>query len=198
VLHRRRRPLREQQHRAWLERPPRRRPRRIFGHHRLDLRIPTGILAAVTVLVGVYGEGIHSELLGGEGLPQNRVVLATSDGCEKARIAFCYDGDTCDALIGGRQESVRLAGFDTPELNHNAQCAKEQRLARAARDRLRVLIAHARDREFCPDGWSFDRDRYGRVLAVLELDGRDVASILIEEGHAVPYSGGRKAHDWCL
>ena len=92
---------------------------------------------------------------------------------------------------------MRLVGFDTPEINHNAHCQKEQRLGLAARDRLRVLIAHAEERTFCPDGSSFERDRYGRVLAILRLDGRDVASDMIEEGHAVPYSGGLKHHNWC-
>lgn len=173
--------------RPWLDGPPRR--RRLFhARHRLDLRIPVALLAVLTVAVGFLWPG------GWAG--QSSPVLASTT-CQPARIASCYDGDTCDAFVEGRHQSVRLVGLDTPEINHNAKCKQEQRLGLAARDRLRVLIAQAREREFCPEGSSFDRDRYGRVLAILELDGRDVAGILIQEGHAVSYSGGYKQHDWC-
>lgn len=40
------------------------------------------------------------------------------------------------------------------------------------------------------------RDRYGRLLVTLWLDGRDVAGEMIAEGLAVPYDGGRRIN-WC-
>jgi endonuclease YncB( thermonuclease family) len=45
---------------------------------------------------------------------------------------------------------------------------------------------------FCPDG----QDRYGRTLAVVLADGRDVAEVLIGEGLAREYHGGRR-EGWC-
>ncbi len=108
--------------------------------------------------------------------------------CFSAQITYCYDGDTCDAMIGGREERVRLLGFDTPEIKDQWRCD----LALRARERLRQLIAAAGDRRFCPEG----RDRYGRVLATLLLDGEDVAERMIDGGFARPYDGSHRSY-WC-
>jgi len=119
--------------------------------------------------------------------------------CREARIAGCYDGDTCKAFVAGPVERVRLVGFDTPELAPRSECRKEHDLGIVARDRLNSMIRSARDKQFCSDKPDeFSRDDYGRILAVLLLDGRDVAATLIDEGLAVPYAGGRKLHDWCV
>lgn len=42
----------------------------------------------------------------------------------------------------------------------------------------------------------FPPDRYGRTLARVYLDGRDLADLLIEAGLGRPYDGGRRA-SWC-
>ena len=41
------------------------------------------------------------------------------------------------------------------------------------------------------------QDHYNRVLAVLQINGCDVAEILIGEGHAVVYYGRGPRMDWC-
>ena len=59
------------------------------------------------------------------------------------------------------------------------------------------MIGAAREREFCHERpGDYERDRYGRVLAVLKLDGRDVAGIMIDGGYAVPFPLGF-APNWC-
>jgi endonuclease YncB( thermonuclease family) len=40
------------------------------------------------------------------------------------------------------------------------------------------------------------RDKYGRDLIRLILDGADAADILISQGHARPYGGGAR-EGWC-
>jgi endonuclease YncB( thermonuclease family) len=40
-----------------------------------------------------------------------------------------------------------------------------------------------------------ERDRYGRLLAHLIVNGEDVACVLIREGYAVPWAGRRA--NWC-
>lgn len=39
------------------------------------------------------------------------------------------------------------------------------------------------------------KDRYGRTLATIEVNGRDVGKIMIAEGLARPWTGKRRS--WC-
>ena len=98
------------------------------------------------------------------------------------------DGDTVN-LAG---QSIRLVGFDTPE-TYRAECASERRLGDAATDRLRDLLARASSAQLA---YLPHRDQYGRDLARLMLDGRDVADIMVGEGLARRYSGGQR-RSWC-
>jgi endonuclease YncB( thermonuclease family) len=82
-------------------------------------------------------------------------------------------------------------GLDTPELPPHNKCASKKERGYAARDRLRSLLKDATV-AFCPDGV----DRYGRRLAVVLADDRDVAEVLIGEGLAREYQGGRR-DGWC-
>ena len=82
-------------------------------------------------------------------------------------------------------------GFDTPELS--GRCNLERRLAQDAKGKLHYLLAAATDIELVNRS---ERDQYGRLLAWLMIDGRDVGRVLISENLARPYDGGqRKA--WC-
>lgn len=98
------------------------------------------------------------------------------------------DGDTLDH--GG--DRYRLVGFDTPE-TYRAQCAAEKELGLKAKHRLTdiIRVAGTVDLEIEPS-----RDKYGRFLAVARADGRDVGAILISEGLARPYDGGKR-QPWC-
>ena len=98
------------------------------------------------------------------------------------------DGDTV-SLAG---QSIRLVGFDTPE-TYRAECASERRLGDAATDRLRDLLARASSAQLA---YLPRRDQYGRDLARLMLDGRDVADVMVGEGFAGRYTGGQR-QSWC-
>lgn len=98
------------------------------------------------------------------------------------------DGDT--AKLNG--QSYRLVGFDTPE-TWKPRCGFEKGLGQAATDRARVVVAKA--------GWvNFivmpGKDKYGRGLARILINGKDLGDILIEEGLARKYTKGRRK-SWC-
>ncbi|MFN4229861.1 thermonuclease family protein [Parvibaculum sp.] len=98
-----------------------------------------------------------------------------------------HDGDTI--TIEG--ERIRIIGLDAPEIGSGARCASEASAAIAARNRLSDLLADA-EITLRRDG----TDRYGRTLAYIYADGRDVAKLLIREKLARPYDGGHR-EGWC-
>jgi endonuclease YncB( thermonuclease family) len=66
-------------------------------------------------------------------------------------------------------------------------------LGDAATDRLRDLLARASSAELI---YLPRRDQYGRDLARLMVDGRDVADTMVSEGLARRYTGGQR-RPWC-
>lgn len=100
---------------------------------------------------------------------------------------YVVDGDTLD--IGG--ERIRLQNIDAPEVGTYAACPSEQRRGAAAARHARRLLANAADiridRHFS--------DVYGRTLARVRLDGRDMGLMMIQDGHARYWNGARRR--WC-
>ena len=85
------------------------------------------------------------------------------------------DGDTVELSRSGR---ARLIGVDTPEVYGGVECFGREASAFAKR-RLtgrRVRVRRGVD----------DRDRYGRLLVYLHLDGRMFNAELVREGYASP------------
>jgi micrococcal nuclease len=111
------------------------------------------------------------------------------------KVVRVVDGDTVDAAgpNGTDRLRYRLIGFDTPE-TYYARCDAERALGERATRRLQDLVRGAAVR-LAPEGDR--RDRYGRGLARLYIDGRDVGPMLIAEGLAVYYSGHDRRIDWC-
>ncbi len=98
------------------------------------------------------------------------------------------DGDTVEF----QALSYRLTGYDTPEVRH-AECAAEKALGNRATARLQAMIDTAASMELRVEA---GRDRYGRGLGSLLVDGRDVGDVLILEGLAKRYAGGQR-RGWC-
>ncbi len=117
---------------------------------------------------------------------------ATADGA--GPVPTVIDGDTL--RINGTR--LRLRAIDAPE-THRPGCAAEAALGALATGRLRQLVGEARAIEIRESG---DRDRHGRPLVDLLLDGVDAGDVLITEGLAVAYRPGRAAwkdrrRHWC-
>ncbi len=101
------------------------------------------------------------------------------------------DGDTL--ALGA--ERIRLIGVDTPELR-GARCTMEWAKAEEARVYVQRALNGARSvdierREVEPP------KRYGRTLAIVRVDGADLAALLIKEGLGRPYDGRGKRRPWC-
>lgn len=109
-------------------------------------------------------------------------------GNRAANKATCiYDGDT------GWEDGVkwRTLGVDTPEINSNAACARENQLGLDARDRLIQLMNGGYSIR-----WSNNKGGMGRELVDIYLaDGRDASKVLKQEGLAQNWPN--TGNIWC-
>jgi len=138
---------------------------------------PTSFAYAVLLLLGLIGFANWVA-------PYNSL---TEDGCT---LNYVYDGDTVALDCADGRQTARLVGFDTPETK-DPRCAAEKTLGNQATQRLRDLAASGVI-GFDAQGY----DKYGRILAKMTVDGMDVADILVREGLAVRYTGGKRIN-WC-
>ena len=110
----------------------------------------------------------------------------------KAKVIKVLDGDTIDVyfiLPFGIcvRKRVRLFGINTPETRTRDPIEKAK--GYAAKDRLVELIEGGEgfvDIEYHGDG------KFGRPLGVLYIIGENINDILVSEGHAIPYFGGKR------
>ena len=113
----------------------------------------------------------------------------------RCKVIKIIDGDTVDVDIDLgfgvwlRNERIRLYGIDTPESRTRDKAEKV--LGLAAKERLK---------ELCTGKFkvkSLGKGKYGRILGIpYTEDGKDICKILIDEGHAVIYEGGKKTKVW--
>jgi micrococcal nuclease len=96
-----------------------------------------------------------------------------------ARVTSVIDGDTLDVALEGRHERVRLLGVDTPETvdpHKPVGCYGPEAAAFTARRLAGRSVRLRFDRQ--------RRDRYGRLLAYLEIGGRRFNDELLAGGYA--------------
>jgi micrococcal nuclease len=109
---------------------------------------------------------------------------------------FCHTGGGFNCVVDGdtfyyRGDKIRIADIDTPE-THDYGCDSELKLGNAARVRLQELL---NNRAFSLSSIDRDTDRYGRLLRIVERDGESLGGVLVNEGLARWYAGGRQP--WC-
>ena len=97
----------------------------------------------------------------------------------QAELDRVVDGDTVDVILDLgfdvklHKQRVRLAGIDTPESRLKELCVGTFKIK------------------------SLGKSKYGRILGIpYTEDGQDICQMLIKEGHAVVYDGGKKSKVW--
>jgi micrococcal nuclease len=97
-----------------------------------------------------------------------------------------YDGDSLRTPSG---ERIRVKGIDTPEIK--GACAYERRLAAAAREFAAGQLRRAERVTLVRHG----QDKYGRTLAYVLVDGKDLGNEMVSRGLARVWTGRRLS--WC-
>lgn len=114
-------------------------------------------------------------------------------------IKSIYDGDTItlkcmrDFKCHKNSLKVRIMGVDTPEIK--GKCRNEIILARKAKQFTVAFVRTSGDIILTYDEYN-KYDRYGRLLAYLSVDGRDLSKSLIENNLGRRYDGGKR-RGWC-
>ena len=119
----------------------------------------------------------------------------------KAKIIKVVDGDTVDAMVDlgfsiYRKIRIRLYGVNAPESRTKDLEEKERGLQ--AKSRLRDILE---ENDYEVDLKSFGVGKFGRCLGEIMLDKVDeqnnntlinLNELLVAEGHAVKYFGGKR------
>ncbi|QFH72826.1 hypothetical protein FR762_23975 (plasmid) [Enterobacter sp. E76] len=110
------------------------------------------------------------------------LVLTFSASADiSGRVVRVLDGDTVEILQASRERTrIRLAGIDAPE--------KNQPFGQRSRQFLTRLVAQRHVR-ISGD----ERDRYGRILGTVWLDGEDINAVMVRNGLAWAYRYRGKA-----
>lgn len=114
----------------------------------------------------------------------------------RAEVLRVVDGDTVDVLIDCgfstfRKERIRLHGIDAPESRTKDKEEKVRGLA--AKARLQELIKNTSKKVVIKTKLD-KKGKYGRILGVIWDEGKkkNFNKMLVTEGHAKKYFGGKK------
>ena len=109
-----------------------------------------------------------------------------------------YDGDTFTINIKdipevfGKNLPIRIAHIDAAEIKSSDPC--EVKAALKARELVRDILRNATSINLV----NVKRDKYFRILAEVNVDTKDLASIILNAKLAYPYEGEtKKKINWC-
>tara|TARA_R100000541_G_scaffold7063_1_gene14696 strand:+ start:57 stop:416 length:360 start_codon:yes stop_codon:yes gene_type:complete len=115
----------------------------------------------------------------------------------KIKLDRVIDGDTIDCMIDlgfdiNTKKRIRFMGINTPE--SRTRDLEEKARGLAAKARLKEILESAKEIHLDSHGVG----KYGRVLGELHVNSStsptmvNVNELLIKEGHAVEYHGGKR------
>ena len=133
-------------------------------------------IGAMLVFKETFGD--LGNVLGQESFKQIQEVPIETN---KYLVIRVIDGDTIEVLIDGSNKKIRMIGIDTPELK-SKDC-----FALDAKIRLTDLI-DGKEISLISDPTQDDKDKYGRLLRYVYLDGLDINREMIRRGFAKEYT----------
>lgn len=124
------------------------------------------------------------------------MAVAGAADTESATFGMCHAGGGHNCVVDGdtiyyQGTKIRIADIDTPE-THEPKCADEARRGAQATQRMHELVNAG---PFSLQAIDRDEDGYGRKLRIIERGGESLGGVLVSEGLARWYAGGRRS--WC-
>ena len=156
----------------------------------MSIRTPLNYLAGAGVLLAIVAGGAYYA-------SQGPVASASTAVTEIPLTVYWSDGDSGRLSDGTK---FRLHGIDSPETGSmkqrgGAKCESERALGFEAKE---AALEMTRGKEVTISEMR-GTDRYERTVVRLELDGKDLAALLVAGGtHKTwDYDGREKKPDWC-
>jgi endonuclease YncB( thermonuclease family) len=120
------------------------------------------------------------------------------DKVYQAKCVKVYDGDTITVVFkvfgAFHKFSIRMDGYDSPEMRSKNTDPQKKELEKSwackSRDFLSDIILDKVITLKCKD-----YDKYGRIMAVVELEGKNINDLMISNGYTRVYDGGHKC-EW--
>lgn len=100
--------------------------------------------------------------------------IGTNESLE-AKVIKVIDGDTINVLENKQVLKIRLFGIDAPE--------SKQEFGKESTDFLASMIMDKNIRIIYKD-----KDQYGRIIGIVEFDGKDINKIMVSSGYAWAYT----------
>jgi micrococcal nuclease len=102
---------------------------------------------------------------------------------DQYKVTRVTDGDTIRGISHGKKITVRLIGIDAPDVSHSKN-TPGQPFSKAATKYLAGIVENK-----TVEIISYGPDRYGRILAEVIVDGRNVNIEMLKAGYAEVYRG---------
>ncbi|MBW2217956.1 MAG: thermonuclease family protein, partial [Deltaproteobacteria bacterium] len=99
------------------------------------------------------------------------------------KVVRVYDGDTIKAVGYDIEIKVRLVGIDAPETSKGKRKAGQPFGRKAEKYLARLVLNKTVDIK------GYGSDRYGRILAEIYIDDKNVNLEMVKTGYAEVYSG---------
>ncbi|WP_054670721.1 thermonuclease family protein [Calditerricola satsumensis] len=138
------------------------------------------MLAFALVLTGCVDQNADSSKQVDKHHIAGHIFVKEPKDAEEVQFVEHVDGDTSKFRIDGKVETVRYLLIDTPETKHPE--LGEQPLGKEASEFTRKMLENANRITLEYDVEK--RDKYGRVLAYVYADGKNVQEALLKKGLA--------------
>jgi endonuclease YncB( thermonuclease family) len=110
------------------------------------------------------------------------VLLQTAYGAEH-EVTRVHDGDTIKVKGDSRDLTIRLVGIDAPEKSKNKRGPGQPFSQQATKYLAGLVLNEAVDIK------QYGVDRYGRILGIVVLEGKDINLEMVKMGFAEVYRG---------
>jgi len=129
-------------------------------------------------------------------IPSANAAETQTLGPYRATYMKNYDGDTMTVKLATwhnqtTQATLRLHEIDTPEIKGG--CAKSKQLAKDAKKFTHKAMSEAKR----IDVLVLAVDNFGRYVAKVIVDNKDISTMLLEARLAKPYIDLKKKPKWC-